>query len=153
MGKIAKIVTGMMMVAVLAACGGGYSEDDARKELKSAGFSGDLADCVLDQIKDEAGSIEKFGDLKSGEQQDMAAKAGAECAKSADPDDIKDIAEGSGLDLKDPAARESIITGMTSSGVPEEMANCILDKAIDEDFEAADFTDATKIQALAQACQ
>jgi len=153
MGKIAKIVTGMMMVVLLAACGGSYSEDDAREELKSAGFSGDLADCVLDEIKDKAGSIKAFGDLDSSEQQDMAAKAGAECAKSADPDEIKDIADGAGLDLEDPAARKSIIAGMTSTGVPEDMANCIIDAAVDQGLEVNELMDQDTIQSLAADCQ
>jgi len=153
MGTFTKLMTGLTMIAALAACGGGDPEADAREQLSEMGFSDKLTDCVLDELKDKAGSIDKFTDLSASEQQSMATDAGAACASEADPDEIGDVVENSGLDLNDEAARKSIIQGMTSTGVPEEMANCIIDAAIDEGLEVNDLMDATKVQSLAADCQ
>ncbi len=76
------------MIAALAACGGGDPEADAREQLSKMGFSDKLTDCVLDELKDKAGSIDKFTDLSASEQQSMATDAGAACASEADPDEI-----------------------------------------------------------------
>lgn len=153
MGTFTKLMTGMTMIAALAACGGGDPEADAREQLSDMGFSDKLADCVLDELKDKAGSIDKFTDLSASEQQSMATNAGAACAAEADPDDIGDIVENSGLDLSDETARKSVIQGMTSTGVPEEIANCIVDAAVDQGLEASDLMDATKMQSLVAGCQ
>lgn len=53
----------------------------------------------------------------------------------------------------DPTMRSSIITGMTSQGVTDEVANCIVDAAIAQDLELSDFVDESIIVPLAEACQ
>lgn len=139
------------MVAVLAACGGGYTESDLRDELADLNIGDTFADCAVDQIKEKAGSFEEFGDLSESEQKTMAAEAGAACVNEVDPENLGELAGE--LDLEDPDARASIITGMTSTGVPEDVANCIIDEAVAKGYGADDLMDEAKITDLANACQ
>jgi len=152
MGTFAKLMTGLMMVAALSACGGD-PEADARKQLKEFGFNDKLADCVMDEIKDRAGDFDKFADMKSDEQQKLAAQAGAECGKNAAPEDLEDVLENSDVSLENPEIRKGFVEGMTSTGAPEELANCIADEAIAKGLEMSELTDATKIQELMAACE
>ncbi len=153
MKKIASAFAGLALMATLTACGGGASEEDLLKELKDSGFSDSLANCVLDEVKSKAGSLDEYADMAQDDQQTMAAEAGAECAQDASPEDIAGAAEGVDADLSDPALRDSIITGMTSQGIPEDTANCILDAAIEQDLTPTDFIDPDKITPIAQGCQ
>jgi len=152
MGKITKTLTAVLMMAVLAACGGD-PEADARDQLKEFGFSDDLTNCVMDEIKKNAGDFDKFADLDATEQQEMAAQAGASCAQSTDPEDLTDLLENNDVDLSDENVRKGFVEGMTSTGVPEDTANCIADKAIADDLAVSELTDPATIQELAAACQ
>lgn len=153
MKKIVSAFAGLALMTTLTACGGGASEEDLLKELKDQGFSESLANCVLDEVKSNAGSLDDYADMEQDAQQTMAAEAGAECAQDASPEDISGAVEGLDADLSDPALRDSIITGMTSQGIPEETATCILDAAIDAGLTPADFIDPAKITPVAESCQ
>lgn len=153
MKKIASVLSGLALMATLTACGGGASEEDLLQELKDQGFSDSLADCVLGEVKSNAGSVQEYADLDADDQQTMAAEAGAECAQSASPEELSGAVDGLDAELDDPALRDSLITGMTSQGLTDEQANCILDAAIDAELTPSDFIDAEKIGPIAQTCQ
>ena len=94
-------------------------------------------------------------DLPANEQQTTAAAAGSKCATDLSEEEAGDLGEtldDQGLELSDPAMRDSFITGMKTQGVPEDVANCILDKMIDEELEIADATDPAIIGRIAQEC-
>lgn len=149
-------LVGLLLSVTLTGCGGGDPEADARAELKKLGFSKKLEDCAIAGIKKEAGSLEKFMDLDASKQQGIAAQAGADCAENLSEDEFGDLAENldeGGVDFNDPAFRKSFITGMTGQGVPESVANCILDKVVDEDLAMTDVADAETMARLAQECQ
>jgi len=158
MKTAALALVGLFLSVTLTACGGGGGdpEAEARAELKDLGLSQKMTDCAIAEIKKDAGSLDKYTKLDASEQQTMAAKAGSTCAATMSEDEIGDLTDtldDQGVDLSDPALRDSFITGMTTQGVPEDVANCILDKMIDEDLKLADVTDATIITRLAEACQ
>lgn len=160
MKTAAMAVIGLFLTATLTACGGGVSEADAEKdaraELKELGLPKSVTDCAIDGIKKEAGSLGEYMDLPAKKQQTIAAAAGSKCATDMSDEEIGDLGDtldDKGLDFSDPAMRDSFITGMTTQGVPEDVANCILDKMIDEKLELSDAADATIIGRLAQACQ
>ncbi len=140
----------------MTACGGGGDpEADARKELKDLGLSKSLTDCAIKEIKSEAGSLEKFAKLDASKQSTLAAKAGSNCSKDMSEDDIGDLAdtlEDQDVDLSNPTFRKSYITGMTTQGVPEAVANCIVDKAIDQKLTVTDLIDPQTVQKLAAGC-
>ncbi len=153
-------MAGLMMVAALAACSGGSDGDggkdggddssaQVRQQLIDMGYTDDLADCLIDEI----GDTDAFMKSDPESQKDAATQAGIDCAGKVDKDSIADTLDETGLDLTDPTARESFITGMTSSGVPEDVANCIVDKAIEQDIEVSELLEPETIQPLAQACQ
>jgi hypothetical protein len=147
---------GLVLSVTLTGCGGGDPEADARAELKKLGFSKTMEDCAIAGIKKEAGSLEKFMDLKASKQQTIAAEAGADCAENMSEDEFGDLAENldeGGVDFNDPTFRKSFITGMTGQGVPESVANCILDKMVDQDLAMTDVTDPEIMARLAQECQ
>lgn len=152
--NIVSAFAGLALMVTLTACGGGggASEKDLLNDLKDQGFTDSLANCVMDEVKSKAGSLDEYADMKQDAQQTMAAEAGAECAKDASPEEIAGAAEGIDADLSDPQLRESIVTGMTSSGVPEKLANCILDAAIEQDLTPADFMDVEKITPITESC-
>jgi hypothetical protein len=159
MKTAALALVGLFLSVTLTACGGGSDGDpeaDARAELKELGLSKKMTDCAIAEIKKDAGSLDKYTDLDPSEQQTMAAKAGSTCAANMSEDemgDLTDTLDDQGVDLSDPALRDSFITGMTTQGVPEDVANCMLDKMIDEDLKLADITDPTIITRLAEACK
>jgi hypothetical protein len=157
MKTAAMAFVGLLLSVTLTGCGGGDPEADARAELKELGFSKKLEDCAIAGIKKEAGSLEKFMDLDSSKQQSIAAQAGADCAENISEDEFGDLAEnldeGGGVDFNDPAFRKSFITGMTGQGVPESVANCILDKMVDQDLAMTDVADPEIMARLAQECQ
>jgi hypothetical protein len=158
MKTAALALVGLFLSVSLTACGGGGDdpEAEARAELKELGFSKKMTDCAIAEIKKDAGSLDKYKDLDASEQQTMAAKAGSTCASNMSEDELGDLAgnlDDQGVDLSDPAFRESFITGMTTQGVPEDVANCMLDKMIDEDLALTDVTNPEIITRLAEACQ
>lgn len=153
MGTFTKLMTGLFMFAALSACGGGDAEADVRKQLKDFGFTDKLASCVMGEIKDKAGDFDSFAEKSTAEQQKIATQAGAECGKNADPEELQDVLENTDVSLEDPAVRKSFVEGMTSTGVPEELANCITDAAIDKKLEMSELTDQATIQELMTACQ
>ena len=95
MMKSAAALAGLVLILSSSACGSDApSEQDLMDELTSQGFSDSIATCVVDEIKGSSGSLDEFGSLEASEQQDLAARAGAECAQSADPEEIDDVLEG-----------------------------------------------------------
>ena len=160
MKKAAVVLVGLVLSVALSGCGGGVSEADAEKdardELKALGLPKTLTDCAIKEIKKEAGSFAEFRELSASKQQTIAAEAGSECSKDLSEDEVGDLAdtmEDQDLDLSNPAFRKSYITGMTSQGVPEDLANCIVDKAIAQELTAKELVDPQKIQVLAGECR
>lgn len=160
MKTAAMTLAGLVLAATLTACGGGDSEADIEKDARSAieksGLPKSLTNCAIKEIKKDAGSLKEYTELDSSEQQTMAAKAGSTCSKDLSEEDIGDVADSldeQDVDLSDPTIRKSIITGMTTQGVPTDVANCIVDKMIDEGLKASDMLDASVITRLAQTCQ
>ncbi len=156
MKTAATALAGLVLAFTMTACGGSDDpEADVRKELKDVGLSESVTDCAIKEIKSDAGSLDKFKKLDASEQSTMAAKAGSTCSKDMSKDDLGELAdtlEDQDVDLNNPTFRKSYITGMTTQGVPEELANCIVDKAIDQKLKATDLIDAQTIQKLAAAC-
>lgn len=159
MKTAAMAVIGLFLTATLTACGGGVTEADAEKdaraELKGLGLSKSVTDCAIAGIKKEAGSLEKYMDLSAKKQQTIAAAAGSKCATDMSEEEVGDLTDNlddKGVDFSDPAMRDSFITGMTTQGVPEDVANCILDKMIDQKLELSDVTNAEIMGKLAQEC-
>ncbi len=159
MKTAAMAVIGLFLTATLTACGGGTTEADAEKdaraELKELGLSTSLTDCAIDGIKEKAGSLKEYTELSTSKQQTIAATAGADCAKDLTDEEVGDLGEtleGQRDQLKEPAARKAFITGMTSQGIPEDVANCIVDKIIEDEVPLTDMADPTVMGQLAQEC-
>lgn len=156
MKTAALALVGLFLSVTLTACGGGGDpEADARDQLKDLGLSEKMTDCAIKEIKKESGSLEKYVKLDASEQQKIGAAAGSTCAKNMSEEEIGDLSDtldDQGVDLSDPALRDSFITGMTTQGVPEDVANCMLDKMIDEGLGLADVTNTEIITRLAQEC-
>ncbi|GAA3515187.1 hypothetical protein GCM10022234_07680 [Aeromicrobium panaciterrae] len=157
MKTAAMAVIGLFLTATLTACGGGGDpEADARAELKDLGLSKSMTDCALADIKKQAGSLEKYMDLSAKKQQTIAAAAGSKCATNMSEEEVGDLTDtldDQGVDFSDPALRDSFVTGMTTQGVPKDVANCILDKMIDKKLKLSDATNPEIITKLAQECQ
>ena len=158
MKTVAAALSGLVLALTLGACGGGGGdpESEVRSELKELGLSKSVSDCVVKQLEKKAGSLEKYADLEDSEQQDAAAKAGAKCASNMSKDEIGDLSKGledQDIAISDPSFRKSFITGMTSQGLPEALATCILDKAVGEDLKTTDLVDQATVQRLAASCQ
>ena len=158
MRTVALALIGVALSAMLAACGGGGGdpEGDARAEFKKLGFPQELTDCAIARIKKDAGSLEKYMDLDSATQQAIASSAGAKCSGEISQDEVGGLLENledRGVELGDPKFRASIINGMTTAGMSEDMATCIVDKMIDEDLGVSDVTDAAVVGRLAEQCQ
>lgn len=156
MKTAAMAFVGLVLSVTLTGCGGGDPEADARAELEDLGLSKSVTDCVITEIEEEAGSLDKFMKLDASEQQSLAATSGAKCAENLSTDEFGDLAENldeGGVDFNDPTFRKSFITGMTGQGVPESVANCILDKLVDQDLAMTDVADAEIMARLAQECQ
>lgn len=153
----ARIMIGLFAAATLTACGGGVTESELREEFESMGYPDRLANCVVDEIKKSSGGIDAFGDLEESEAHRAASEAGAACAQGASPEELTAIAkimEKNGVTLKDSQVRQGVVAGMVKVGVAEDLANCVVDKAIDQNVTLVQLiNDESKVQALAQACQ
>lgn len=102
--------------------------DDAVQLLEDQGLSPELAECAVDALIDQGIDPSELDGIAfpDEEMSTALALAGGECTEFADG-----LPSGA-LDLDDPAVRNGFITSFSaSSGLSEDVAECVLDFLID----------------------
>lgn len=145
------VVLAFVAMSACAAENDAYSEADLRSEMETLGFPQKLTDCIVTEVKETSGGLDGFFELSESQQADRAAKAGANCALD-NPDEMASAVEGNDMKVTE-QMRESMITGMETGGASRELAECVVDAAIDQEIVVSDFSDVTKMQALMDKCE
>jgi hypothetical protein len=104
--------------------------------LEDQGLSNELAQCAVDALIDQGIAPSELSGIAFPDEDlmDALALAGAECAEFIDG-----LPAGA-IDLDDPAVRNGFITSFAaSSGLSEEVAECVLDFLIDSGVDAETF--------------
>lgn len=115
---------------------GGLTRAQVREELTGLGFTGEAADCLLDDLARQGIDISQFtrGDWTNfrGELAESARQAGAACAEHFDAESLERVL---GPDpLSHPQVREEFTRAlMLDPQVDRPLAECVVDRLVETD--------------------
>ncbi|MDQ6526961.1 hypothetical protein RB608_25315 [Nocardioides sp. LHD-245] len=152
MGTVLKILVGLLLTGALTACGDD-PEADLRSQVNDLGLGDEIADCIITELRDEAGSLDALSELSLSEQRKAAARAGAACGKKTSPEELRAAMEKGDFDVFDDRARTALLEVMMSRGVPKKKARCVVDRAMEQGLKPTDLLDQPTMQEIVAFCQ